>query len=545
MTDEKKDTRSDAPESDPPKASSSSAPPKASAQTKSEPPAKPKTPSKPPPTKKQGQAGGGAYRLPASNPWAGAWRIAAGVGVVGLGASLFGMTTDAKRFAFSYLFAFESFLMVALGCLFFVLYQHLTSAGWSVTVRRTAEFFGAGLGVFAILFVPIWLNRAELYPWLSHAGGHAAESHHAESAGSEHATPEVGTAETHSAQVGADQAERADESEPASGEAAAADKHEGAEGEEPESATPDDDEHGRAAAHGEAAGHDEDELAFEEAAEERILADKQPYLNTNFFAIRAVIYLLIWALLGWQLLKMSTSQDTSRDPKTTLAMKILSAPATIAFALSLTFAGFDWVMSLEPMWYSTIFGVYMFAGAAVSSLAVLIIITMGLKSSGAIKNEINVEHYHDLGKLLFGFNVFWAYIGFSQFMLIWYAAIPEEVTYYHRRWGVGPWSDVSMILLIGHFVVPFFWLLSRNVKRKLPALRIGAFILLALHLLDVYWMVMPNYAGDGFAFHWLDVTTLLGVGGIYFAVVLFFMKDHALIPVGDPRLKRALAFENA
>jgi hypothetical protein len=204
-------------------------------------------------------------------------------------------------------------------------------------------------------------------------------------------------------------------------------------------------------------------------------------------------------------------------------------------------------MSLEPSWFSTIFGVFYFACGVVSSYAMLILTTLALRDSGPLQGAVTNEHYHDLGKLMFGFLVFWAYIGFSQFMLIWYAALPEETTFFHNRWDHGPWSTVSLAIIIGHFVIPFFFTISRNWKRNTGRLRIGASIIFVMHVVDCYWLVMPNYLlnKDGFSFHWMDAMCLLAVGGVYGAFVFFRMTKYPLVPIGDPRLQRSLHFQNA
>lgn len=279
------------------------------------------------------------------------------------------------------------------------------------------------------------------------------------------------------------------------------------------------------------------------------LALKLPYLNRPFFLVRAVIYFAIWAWLALRLFRLSTLQDSTRDPKMTVAAQRFAPGATFLFGLSLTFAAFDWLMSLDPMWYSTIFGVWVFAGSVVAIHAVLILVTLAFRRQGLIGEAVNVEHYHDLGKLLFGFTVFWAYISFSQFFLIWYAGIPEETRFYHLRWGEGPWRAVGYGIVFLHFVVPFALLLSRNTKRKLPVLGFAAALLLVMHLVEVYWAVMPNFrplvlSTDHLEVHWLDVACLLGVGGVYLALVFWQMTRHPLIPVGDPRLERSLRFEN-
>jgi len=439
-----------------------------------------------------------------------------------------GYGSNGKRFAFSYLFGFEVVLTIALGSIFFVLMQHLTSAGWSVTLRRTSEFFAVGVVSLIILFAPIWLLKEQLFPWLS--------EHHE---GAEHTT-EVSTTHTTGGSAASSGGSSAAADEQAQPEHAA--DHGGHGG--PARAAGG---HGHgggamAAAHGGAvfAKGDPHELA-----EEAVLAKKKPYLNSGFFSIRAVVYLLVWALLAWKLFRYSVDQDTSKDPKFTVAAQRFAPVATILFALTLTFAGFDWIMSLDPSWFSTIFGVYCFAGCVLAGLTTVTLSTMAMRRSGLLRKEVTAEHYHDLGKLTFGFLVFWAYIGFSQFMLIWYAALPEETTFFHHRWDHGPWSAVSLLLVFSHFVFPFFLLISRNTKRKLEVLTFGAAWILLMHVVDIYWLVMPNFGQDDFAFHWLDVTCLLGIGGIYLATVFYVMRQHRLIPVGDPRLPRAIHFENA
>lgn len=492
----------------------------------------------------------GAKQWVLKGPWASAWKTFAGIGVVGLAASGFGYTVDARRFAFSWLFAFITCLAIALGCMFFVLIQRLTSAGWSVTVRRTAEFFSYGILALIPLFIPILLSTSHLFPFLGgahgeaggkHEGGHGSISLISPAYAQDHA-PTVATAPAVPATAApavpataAPAAHGAAPAVPAHGAAPAA--------------------HGAApaAGHGAAAGHDAasaDEHALHEAhavVHAATMAKKAGYLDKNFFYGRAVFYFLVWAVLAVRLFGYSAQQDSSKDPKLTVRAQAFAPGATFLFALTLTFAAFDWIMALEPTWFSTIFGVYYFATGVVSSYAVIILVTMALRSAGPLEGAVTPEHYHDLGKLMFGFLVFWAYIGFSQFMLIWYAALPEETTWYHNRWDHGPWAKVSMAILVGHFVVPFFWLISRNFKRNLGRLQIGAAILLVMHAVDIYWFVMPNFAlgSNDFAFHWLDVTCLLAVGGIYGAFVFYRMTKHYLVPIGDPRLERSLHFQNA
>ena len=227
-------------------------------------------------------------------------------------------------------------------------------------------------------------------------------------------------------------------------------------------------------------------------------------------------------MLAWRLFRYSVDQDASKDPKLTVAVQRFAPVATILFALTLTFAGFDWIMSLEPSWFSTIFGVYLFAGSVLAGLTMLILTTMALRRSGLLQKEISTEHYHDLGKLTFGFLVFWAYIGFSQFMLIWYAALPEETTFYHTRWNHG-WSSVSLVLVLAHFVFPFFCSsratpsAAAGLRSARPGVRCTS---------STYWLVMPNVGDGSFAFHWLDATPDRD-GGVYLSVVFYYAQALA------------------
>lgn len=461
----------------------------------------------------------------AGSSWAGAWKVSAGIGVLGLVGAGLGYMQDPRRFAFSWLFAFITVLTIALGAIFFVLIQHLTSAGWSVTVRRTAEFLGLGILALIPLFLPVLMSMNQLFPW---AGEHGKAEH------GEHAAPEKhGSFNLITPAYAHDHAAPAADP-PSAAAAAPADAHGAA---APASAGHAAGEH---AAHGPMGDP-------HEVYEATVLQKKAPYLNTTFFLVRAVLYFAVWGLLAMRLFGYSTAQDKSKDPKLTLSAARFAPAATFLYALTLTFAAFDWIMSLDPMWFSTIFGVVIFASGVVSSLAAIILLTLALRSSGPLKGAVTIEHFHDLGKLMFGFLVFWAYVHFSQFMLIWYAALPEETTFYHQRWDFEPWANVSWALILLHFVLPFFWTISRNFKRNLGRLQIGAAILLVMHVVDIYWFVMPNFLPGqaGFSFHWLDLACLLAVAGIYGAFVFNRMNQHSLVPVGDPRLQRSLQFLNA
>jgi len=283
------------------------------------------------------------------------------------------------------------------------------------------------------------------------------------------------------------------------------------------------------------------------AAHDPNLAGKALFLNPGFFYLRSAVYLVLWGVMAWWFRRRSLAQDSTGDPAVTRLLQSASAPALLVFAITLTLASFDWIMSLDPHWYSTIFGVYVFAGSAVAIFALVILLALVLERRGPLAGVITTEHYHDLGKLLFSFMAFWAYIAFSQYMLMWYGNLPEETIWFGQRLGHG-WLGFSVALALSNFVLPFFFLLSRDVKRRRVTIGIGAAWLLAAHYVDVYWLVMPSLAahgvGSGFRLDWLDLLAFVAVGGMFLGALGLLMRRPALIPVADPRLPESLSFEN-
>lgn len=268
-----------------------------------------------------------------------------------------------------------------------------------------------------------------------------------------------------------------------------------------------------------------------------ILQGKAGYLNTPFFVVRTVLYFGIWFVLAWLLHRFSLQQDRGED--TSKRMLTVSAPGMILFALTSTYAAFDWLMSLEPHWYSTIYGVWFFAGGLLTFLCFTAVLAMFLRSRGVLGETIKVDHYHDLGRLMFAFLIFWAYISFSQYFLIWYANIPEETVYYLKRW-TGSWQTISLLLVFGYLMIPWLALIPRATKRHLPTLGLIAAWLLVMHWMDLHWAVMPNLHSEGFSPSWLDAATLLGIGGIFLWYMFLHLSRHALVPVKDPNLGGSL-----
>ncbi len=287
----------------------------------------------------------------------------------------------------------------------------------------------------------------------------------------------------------------------------------------------------------------------EHAAHDYFVGPKLPFLNLSFFLLRAVIYFSIWIGLALFYFTKSKQQDQSGDVNLTLQMEGVSGFGLLLFALSLTFASFDWLMSLDSHWYSTMYGVYYFSGSMIAIFATLSVVSILLQNTGRLRRVITVEHYHDLGKFLFAFTVFWAYIAFSQYMLYWYANRPETTGWYLVRQS-GEWGYISVFLIFGHFFIPFFGLLSRKPKRRRALLLFWAVWMLVAHWVDLYWLVMPEFskaigAADQVPFSLYDLGCMIGIGGLYVAASARWARGVALTPVKDPRMGESLMFENA
>lgn len=413
--------------------------------------------------------------------------------LLGIGIALVAIAwgTSGKHFYFSYLVGYMGVLGICLGALFFTMIQHITRAGWSVSVRRITENIAGTLPLMALLFVPIIVGFHELYHhWLN---------------------PEA---------------------------------------------------------------YVENGPKFDS-----ILDGKKGYLNQTFFFVRVAIYFAIWIGLAWFFRSNSLEQDKSGDPRISLKLARVAAPGLLLFALSITFAAFDWIMSLDPHWFSTIFGVTYFAGGFMAFFAFTILLTKWLGKKGYLKEAITQEHYHDLGKFMFTFVVFWTYTNFSQYMLIWYANLPEETRWFADR-AEGGWGAIGTILVFGHFLIPFAFLLSRHVKRSTLGLSIGAIFLLIIHCLDMQFLILPTAAHghadhaahapaqgtltettaatieSGLArfphdlstylhhVHWADFGCFVGLLAIVAGLVLMNIRKTNLVPVRDPRLAESLHFIN-
>ena len=416
--------------------------------------------------------------------------LSIGLLVVGIAVSIGGIFMGEKAQGLhSYLTAYMYFLSIALGGLFFVMLQHLTRAGWSVVIRRLAEGFMKNLILMLVLFAPIFMNVSTIFAWADHgdAAAHEASGDIAHAGGEHHV-------------VG-----------------------------------------------GRTSGVEDEKL---KKHLEHVLHVKGGYLSEGFFKIRVGIYFLVWIGLALFMFKNSVAQDSHGESATTIKMGKISAGAMPFFALSLTFAAFDWMMSLDYAWFSTIFGVIYFASGFVGVMASLIIASFLLQKKGYMKN-VTVEHFHDMGKFMFAFIIFWAYVSFSQFILIRYPNIPEETIWYLHRWeqegGVTGWKNWSIVVPVIHFILPFLLLMSRHVKRNKVTCTIMACWMLVASYIHFYWVIMPTLKFPFMntpSFSFQDVVIVVGMGLAFVGGFLFNLKNVNLVPVKDPRLDESLNFTN-
>lgn len=272
---------------------------------------------------------------------------------------------------------------------------------------------------------------------------------------------------------------------------------------------------------------------------DEILKGKSPYLNETFFIIRVFAVLVIWGLFYYVLIRNSNAQDKSRDQSLTKKNIILSAIFIPFFAITITITAVDWLMSLEPHWFSTIFGVYFFASSVVASLAAITLFVVFLKEKGYMHPKLVDDHLFSLGALQFAFINFWAYIAFSQYLLIWYANLPEENFWFLHRWENG-WQYLSILLIIAHFIVPYAALLSQPAKMDPKRLKFISVWILFAHFIDLYWLVMPNV--NSFYFSLIDIVAPLLVVGVIILIFNYRTKKSNLVPIGDPKLQKGLDF---
>lgn len=412
-----------------------------------------------------------------------------------------------ERFGFSYLAGFAFALSIGLGCLLLVLTTHLFRAGWIVVLRRVIECHAAGVSFLAVLFIPIllyvFLGHGSPYPWTgtfddAHHGGHAEVPIHL-------------VADAH-----ADSSTHAED-------------------------------HGRAV--NLTYGDYGDAVKAKVHDMPHFVHQKSAFLNKGMFTLMWVVFFVVWSLLGVGYLRASVKQDATGDITLTNRREWWAPVGTLLYALTLTFAAFTLLMSLDPTWYSTMYGVYYFAGCMTGALAMLILVLQFLKRAGVL-TSVSVEHMHDLGKLLLAFVVFWAYIAYSQYMLVWYAAIPAEQPWMVVR-GMSTahpntFSWFAVFMLVGHFLLPFCFLMSRHTKRHPVTLAIGAGWMLLMQACDIFWLVLPEWGPSqaSFPIPVPEALCMIGATAVLLGGAAHFAAKAAPAPHGDPRLTDSLNFRN-
>jgi hypothetical protein len=278
----------------------------------------------------------------------------------------------------------------------------------------------------------------------------------------------------------------------------------------------------------------------EALAEDPLLQQKSAYLNVPFFILRAAVYFVLWIGAAHLLTKWSRDHDRTADPRFFQRLRILSAPGLILYALTVTFASIDWMMSLEPHWFSTIYGIHFMGGHALSAFAFAILLASRLAGEEPLAAVVRPSHFQDLGNLMLAFVMLWAYFAFSQWLIIWSGNLPEETSWYAHRTR-GGWEWIALTLMVFHFFLPFLLLLLRTIKRRAQLLGIVAAAILFMRLIDIYWYTAPAFYPEDLHLHWLDVSTAVGLGGIWFFVFLWQLRGRPLLALHDPALAEVLA----
>jgi hypothetical protein len=273
----------------------------------------------------------------------------------------------------------------------------------------------------------------------------------------------------------------------------------------------------------------------EAVAHDALLQHKHAYLNVPFFLARTAGYFVVWILVERTLVRWSDAQDATTDALPTERLELVSRGGLLVMGLTMSFAAIDWMMSLEPHWSSTIYGVIFMGGSVLTAMALAIVLSALAREGTRLPDAISPDQFHDLGKLMLAFTMLWAYFNFSQFLIIWSGNLPEEISWYLARTS-GGWKALTISLVAVQFVLPFIILLSRRVKRRPAALAVVAGGMLVARFVDMFWMVSPAFHEGAFAVHWLDLATFLAVGGLFIGLTIRQLVGRSLVPLHDPSL---------
>lgn len=272
----------------------------------------------------------------------------------------------------------------------------------------------------------------------------------------------------------------------------------------------------------------------EAVAAQEILRHRQPYLNTPFFLVRLIVYFGVWIGLATLLSRWSLEQDRTASPDLTRRLQRLSGPGLVLYGLTVTFAAFDWVMTLGPQWHSTIFGAVFIVGQGLAALCFVVVVASLLTDRGPLAGVMSPKQFHDLGNLILAFVMLWAYMAFSQYLIIWSGNLPDEIPWYISRMA-GGWMWLSMFLIAFHFAVPFLLLLSRTTKRRAGLLLGVAATLLVMRLVDLFYIVVPTLHPTALSIHWMHLVAPIGIGGVWVWAFLGQLRGKPLLPLHDPR----------
>jgi hypothetical protein len=269
------------------------------------------------------------------------------------------------------------------------------------------------------------------------------------------------------------------------------------------------------------------------------LLHKQPFLNSPFFLVRAVIYFALWIGSAALMLRLSRKNDRTGDPRHEKRARLYSGPLIALYSVTMTLAAIDWAMSLEPHWFSTMYGMIFVVGQVLSTLAFAIVASSWLQRREPFNRWLSADHFHDLGNLMFAFVLLWAYTAFSQFLIVWSGNVSEETPWYLSRTR-GGWQVVGLSLALLHFAVPFLLLLWRRIKRDTSLLPFVALLLIVMRFVDLFWLVGPAFHPDGLAVHWLDLVLPVAIGGAWLAFFVHNLKGRPLISLQDAHLEAML-----
>ncbi len=430
------------------------------------------------------------------------------VGVVGAALAVLGFIIDRAHFDRAYLFSFVFFLGLSLGSLALLMLHRQVAGAWGFLIRRPLESGAMTLPLMAVLFIPVLVDLDRIYPWVRHIPGQH------ESGGHPSGSNELSTGD-----------------QPVAGESPV-----------------------RVANRGASAGATGARRDPLEKRTADYFAFKRMWLNPTSFTIRVAIYFAIWIALALVFNIGSRRQDETGSTSLAYGLQALGAPGLVLYFLTTSFALIDWGMSLEPEWYSSIYGVLVMIGQVLSTMAFMILVATLISRKGETEGLDTPETFNDLGNLLLTFVMFWTYISFSQYLIIWAGNLTEEIPWYVRRFH-GGWRFVGLFLGLFHFAVPFLILLRRPTKRNINSLWMVAAIVLVAHLVDVYWLIVPSFgempaAGAEVSYgpgpfvplrpSWLDLAVPAGMGGIWLAAFLTFLRGQPLMVAHDPMLLPAL-----